>query len=228
MPGDEPVLGRRPVAAARPAVPPRGGVGHLGHPAGGTDRPDGLARTPLRSRRGGAGGLRRAPGGRRRRLHLAGRVATPLVGCDRPVGIAAPCADADRPRRPDYLRALQHALDVLDNHPGHGEAARLAALCFSQLDYGAQAEPYYRIARAAGPMRLEDLHVRALGLRGGTTATRPSPPTGRSSGDGPTIRWPSSGSRPYITRGPSIRRPWRWPAAWRGPPSPSGRWPATP
>jgi tetratricopeptide (TPR) repeat protein len=78
-----------------------------------------------------------------------------------------PRVDADRPRQPDYIRALQRALDVLDKHPSHGEAARLAALCLSQLDYATQAEPYYRIARAAGPMPLEDLHVRALGLARG-------------------------------------------------------------
>jgi tetratricopeptide (TPR) repeat protein len=84
-----------------------------------------------------------------------------------PAGSRRLRAEADRPRQPDYVRALQHALDVLDDHPSHREAARLAALCLSQLDYAAQAEPYYRIARAAGPMRLEDLHVRAIGLARG-------------------------------------------------------------
>jgi tetratricopeptide (TPR) repeat protein len=76
-------------------------------------------------------------------------------------------ADSDRPRQPDYVRCLQHALDDLDLHPGRVEAARLAALCLSQLDYAAQAEPYYRIVRAAGPMGLEDLHARAIGLARG-------------------------------------------------------------
>jgi tetratricopeptide (TPR) repeat protein len=84
-----------------------------------------------------------------------------------PSGSRRPRTPADRPRQPDYLRALQHALDVLDRQPAHGEAARLAALCLSQLDYAAQAEPYYQTARAAGRMSLDDLHVRALGLARG-------------------------------------------------------------
>jgi tetratricopeptide (TPR) repeat protein len=84
-----------------------------------------------------------------------------------PAGSRRPRPDADRARRPDYVRALQYALDVLDKYPGRSEAARLAALSLSQLDYAAQAEPYYRIARAAGPMGPEDVHIRALGLARG-------------------------------------------------------------
>jgi tetratricopeptide (TPR) repeat protein len=73
-------------------------------------------------------------------------------------------AEAGGPMRPDYIRALQRALDHLDRHPSDGAAARLAALCLSQLEFAAQAEPYYRIARDRGRPSLEDLHVRALAL----------------------------------------------------------------
>jgi tetratricopeptide (TPR) repeat protein len=73
-------------------------------------------------------------------------------------------ADANRPPQPDYVRALQRALDHLENHPRDGESARLAALCLSHLDYAGQAESYYRIARGAVQYSLDDLHIRALGL----------------------------------------------------------------
>jgi tetratricopeptide (TPR) repeat protein len=72
--------------------------------------------------------------------------------------------DAGAPPRPDYLRAIQRALDHLDRHPGDGEAARLAALALSHLDFTPQAEPYYQVARARGRLSLDDFHVRALGL----------------------------------------------------------------
>jgi tetratricopeptide (TPR) repeat protein len=72
--------------------------------------------------------------------------------------------DASGLSRPDYVRALQHALDHLDRHPGDGTAARLAALCLTHLDFAAQAEPYYRVARDRGRLTFDDLHTRALGL----------------------------------------------------------------
>ena len=75
-------------------------------------------------------------------------------------------AEARAPQ-PDYLGALPRALDHLDQHPGDGEAARLAALCLSHLDFATRAEPYYQIARRKGPLSRDDLHVRALGLARG-------------------------------------------------------------
>src|SRR5262245_17318355 len=80
--GDAPIPERRPIAAACPAVAARGGYGRLGHPARGINRPDGLARTAIRSPRGCACGLRRAPGGRRRGPSRVDLVATPLAGRD--------------------------------------------------------------------------------------------------------------------------------------------------
>jgi tetratricopeptide (TPR) repeat protein len=73
-------------------------------------------------------------------------------------------ADATGSPRPDYLRALQRALDHLDRHPGDGPASRLAALCLSHLEFAPQAEPYYQIARGRGQLTFDDLHLRALGL----------------------------------------------------------------
>jgi tetratricopeptide (TPR) repeat protein len=73
-------------------------------------------------------------------------------------------ADAASPSRPDYVRALQRALDHLDRHPGDGTAARLAALSLTHLDFAAQAEPYYQVARDRGRLTFDDLHTRALGL----------------------------------------------------------------
>jgi tetratricopeptide (TPR) repeat protein len=84
-----------------------------------------------------------------------------------PAGSRRRRVDADRTPQPDYVRALQLALDYLEKHPSDGETARLAALCLSQLDYAAQAEPYYRIARGAGQLHLDDLHIRAVGLARG-------------------------------------------------------------
>ena len=84
-----------------------------------------------------------------------------------PTGSRRRRADANRTPQPDYVRALQLALDYLDAHPSHGKTARLAALCLSHLDYPAQAEPYYRIAGGTGPMSLDDLHIRAIGLARG-------------------------------------------------------------
>jgi tetratricopeptide (TPR) repeat protein len=72
--------------------------------------------------------------------------------------------DAGAAPHPDYLRALRRALDHLDSHPVDVEAARLAALALSQLDFAVQAESYYQIARARAQLSLDDLHVRALGL----------------------------------------------------------------
>jgi tetratricopeptide (TPR) repeat protein len=75
--------------------------------------------------------------------------------------------DAAGTSQPDYMLALQRALDHLDSRPRDGEAARLAALCLSQLDFATQAEPYYQVVRAKGQLTLEELHVRALGLARG-------------------------------------------------------------
>jgi tetratricopeptide (TPR) repeat protein len=68
---------------------------------------------------------------------------------------------------PDYVLSLQRALDHLANHPGDPEAARLAALCLSRLDFATPAEPYYQIARRKRELTLGELHVRALGLARG-------------------------------------------------------------
>jgi tetratricopeptide (TPR) repeat protein len=69
--------------------------------------------------------------------------------------------------QPDFRLALQRALDQLDRRPRDPTAARLAALCLSQLDYANRAEPYYRIASEGGALSDDDLRVRALGLARG-------------------------------------------------------------
>ncbi len=63
--------------------------------------------------------------------------------------------------RLDLPGCLGHALDHLDRRPWSREAARLAALCLSRLDFADRAEPYY--ARA-GRLSLADQQVRAFGL----------------------------------------------------------------
>jgi tetratricopeptide (TPR) repeat protein len=65
------------------------------------------------------------------------------------------------------LLALRRALDHLAARPLDGEAARLAALSLSRLDFARRAESYYQIATRAAILTLDDLHVRALGLARG-------------------------------------------------------------
>ncbi len=60
---------------------------------------------------------------------------------------------------PDYHFALRRALDHLLLHPNDPVGNRLAALCLSRLDYAAEAEPYYALARANGRLSPEDLHA---------------------------------------------------------------------
>jgi tetratricopeptide (TPR) repeat protein len=60
-----------------------------------------------------------------------------------------------------YPQVLREALDHLDHRPWSREAARLAALSLSRLDFPDEAEPYYR---RAGGLALEDLQVRALAI----------------------------------------------------------------
>jgi tetratricopeptide (TPR) repeat protein len=64
-------------------------------------------------------------------------------------------------RRGDFVTGARRAEDHLDRRPWSRAAARLAALCLSRLDFADEAEPYYR---RAGPLDLDDLHVRAYGL----------------------------------------------------------------
>ena len=63
--------------------------------------------------------------------------------------------------RNDLETALRRALDHLDRRPASRAAALLAARCLSRLDFAEKAEPYYR---RAGPLGLDDLHIRAYGL----------------------------------------------------------------
>jgi tetratricopeptide (TPR) repeat protein len=63
-----------------------------------------------------------------------------------------------------YVSALQRALDRLNRRPGDARAARLAALCLTQLRFAREAEPYYAKARQAGLLGLDDLQARALGM----------------------------------------------------------------
>jgi tetratricopeptide (TPR) repeat protein len=78
-----------------------------------------------------------------------------------------PTADPAGKGRPDYRLALRRALDQLDQLPGDAEAARLAALSLSKLDYAVRAEPYFQLAREGGTLSPDDLHARALGLARG-------------------------------------------------------------
>lgn len=57
--------------------------------------------------------------------------------------------------------ALRLALDHLDRRPWSRPAARIAALCYSRLDFPDAAEPYYQKAQADSS---EDLHVRAYAI----------------------------------------------------------------
>lgn len=63
--------------------------------------------------------------------------------------------------------ALQRALDHLAKRPRDPEAARLAALSLTSLEYPQEAEPYYRTARRGGALTFDDLQTRALGLARG-------------------------------------------------------------
>ena len=70
--------------------------------------------------------------------------------------------EADRAyTRGDLSAALSDALDHLRRRPWSTGAARVAALCFSRLDFADEAEPYYR---RGGDLSLDDLQVRAYGL----------------------------------------------------------------
>jgi tetratricopeptide (TPR) repeat protein len=69
--------------------------------------------------------------------------------------------------QPDYTLALRRALDYLATHPRDAQAARLAALCLSRLDYAKEAEDYYSLARHQSPLTIDDQHVRAMGLARG-------------------------------------------------------------
>src|SRR3954467_2543372 len=60
--------------------------------------------------------------------------------------------------RGDFVSGLRRAYAHLDRCPWSGQAARVAALCLSRLDFPAAAEPFYR---KAGTLEVEDLHVRA-------------------------------------------------------------------
>jgi tetratricopeptide (TPR) repeat protein len=63
--------------------------------------------------------------------------------------------------RGELVTGLQQALDHLDHRPWSRDAALLAALCLSRLDYADDAEPYYH---RAGRLELSDLQTRAFGL----------------------------------------------------------------
>jgi tetratricopeptide (TPR) repeat protein len=76
------------------------------------------------------------------------------------------CSDSLAQARLSYTRGelatgLQQALDHLDRRPWSRDAALLAALCLSRLDYADAAEPYYH---RAGHLELSDLQTRAFGL----------------------------------------------------------------
>jgi tetratricopeptide (TPR) repeat protein len=66
--------------------------------------------------------------------------------------------------RGDLVSALSRALDHLDRRPWSRDAALLAGRCLSEKAYPDLAESYYRKAEAAGPLGLDDLQVRGLGL----------------------------------------------------------------
>jgi len=67
-------------------------------------------------------------------------------------------------RLADVRLVLRRALDHLDTHPHDGEAARLAALSLSRLDFATRAEPLYRLAEGSGKLSVDDQRVRALAL----------------------------------------------------------------
>jgi tetratricopeptide (TPR) repeat protein len=67
-------------------------------------------------------------------------------------------------RLADVRLVLRRALDHLDAHPRDGEAARLAALSLSRLDFATRAEPLYSLAEGRGKLSIDDQRVRALAL----------------------------------------------------------------
>lgn len=77
---------------------------------------------------------------------------------------ARAAATKTHPRLADVRLVLRRALDHLDTHPGDAEAARLAALSLSRLDFATRAEPLYRVAEGAGALSVDDQRVRALAL----------------------------------------------------------------
>ena len=66
--------------------------------------------------------------------------------------------------RGDVPTALRRALDRLDRHPRDGDAAWIAARCYSQLIHADEAGPYCEAAARAADLSTDDLQVRALGL----------------------------------------------------------------
>jgi tetratricopeptide (TPR) repeat protein len=65
----------------------------------------------------------------------------------------------------DPLTALRRAMDELGRHPGSPQASLLAARNLSRLRFPERAEPYYRQARRAGPLSVEDVALRAAALQ---------------------------------------------------------------
>ena len=100
----------------------------------------------------------------RRRLAIAcGLIAAGLIAAFawselHPTALAE--ADAAY-RRNDLEAALRLAEGHLSRRPFSRHATLLAARCLSRLDRPDQAEPYYQ---KAGPLDLEDRHIRAMAL----------------------------------------------------------------
>lgn len=77
----------------------------------------------------------------------------------------ARAAAARTPRRlADVRQTLRRALDHLDAHPRDGEAARLAALSLSRLDFATRAEPLYALAEGSKTLSIDDQRERAHAL----------------------------------------------------------------
>jgi tetratricopeptide (TPR) repeat protein len=86
--------------------------------------------------------------------------------------------------RGDLPVCLQHSLDHLNRQPWSRDAALLAALCLSRLDYAEEAEFYYR---RAGHLSLGDQQIRAYGLARG-----PHPERAIAAYNDILARWPEN------------------------------------
>ena len=127
----------------------------------------------LRSARPDSRSFKSSPRRRRGRVADAPLAASLVLSCwftvnhflrSEALAEARVAATRAHPRLADVRLVLRRALDHLDTHPRDGEAARLAALSLSRLDYATRAEPLYRLAEGSGMLSVDD-HARcALAL----------------------------------------------------------------
>jgi tetratricopeptide (TPR) repeat protein len=97
------------------------------------------------------------------RMAMGGALLAALLGLTYWHAVGSSSLDRSREaeQKLDFVTALRLGREHLASRPWSREADRIAARCFSRLDFSQEAEPYYR---AAGTLDLEDLHYRAYGI----------------------------------------------------------------